>query len=148
MRTWWQVLAQTEPAMREWLAVVGLCAILLVLVVVLGIGLVWYRKRFVAGGSEPTASGPLTLGNLRDMLAAGQISQEEFDRLKATIIRGARASAGMEAPGTGHGAAGASDNPSAAAAGEQDETGGPRDAGESAPEAPTDDQEDQPQGRP
>jgi hypothetical protein len=60
---------------------------LLVGVLALGV-LIWYYRRRMHQTQE--IAQPWTLHELRQLHAAGQISDEEFDRLKAQIVSGTR----------------------------------------------------------
>jgi uncharacterized membrane protein len=59
--------------------------VIFVLLIAMFIGVSWLRRYF---RSSDTASPdePFTLGDLRSMLKRGQISQEEYDRLREQII--------------------------------------------------------------
>ncbi|HUW84916.1 MAG TPA: SHOCT domain-containing protein [Phycisphaerae bacterium] len=61
---------------------------------VLALGLlVWYYRRRMHQTQE--IAQPWTLHDLRQLHAAGQISDEEFDRLKAQMISGIRGDAAV-----------------------------------------------------
>lgn len=62
-------------------------AALLAGVLALGLGLWYSRRRMHQTQDIPQ---PWTLHDLRQLRAAGQISDEEFDRLKARLVSGAR----------------------------------------------------------
>jgi len=49
---------------------------------------IWYYRRRMHQTQE--IAQPWTLHDLRQLHAAGQISDEEFDRLKAQVVLGAR----------------------------------------------------------
>ena len=91
----WALLAQQDRAVRNWITVTILCVVLLALVLILGVFVLWLRKKYVEG-EQPAATEPLTLGDLRDMHAKGLLSEEEFARLKEQIIQEARSGAGLD----------------------------------------------------
>jgi len=60
---------------------------LLVVIVLVGGGIaVWMRRRLMA--RESSGSVGFTLGDLRDLRARGEISEEEFEKAKAQMIAG------------------------------------------------------------
>ncbi len=72
------------PTLFFWLSVV---VFLSIVVIVLAVAL---RKRF---GADPSSSeSPFTLADLKRMLAQGQLTQEEYDRMKAGIVARLQAS--------------------------------------------------------
>lgn len=59
----------------------------LVVIVLVGGGIaLWLRRRLQAGGDGSGVG--FTLGDLRDMRARGEITDEEFDRAKSQMISG------------------------------------------------------------
>ena len=62
-------------------------AVLLAAVLALGL-LIWHYRRRMHQTQE--IAQPWTLHELRQLHAAGQISDEEFDRLKAQVVAGSR----------------------------------------------------------
>jgi len=138
------VLAQRMASGRDWLTIVVLSTILMALVLVLGLLVLWYRKRFVAGGGEERTE-PLTLDDLRDLRARGMVSEEESERLRGMIIREAQAAAGLAEAVPQKAAESGSDNPPGTAP-----TGGGQEAPDasagSSPDGPTTaQQENEPQ---
>ena len=58
----------------------------LLLAVIVLFGVVWYyRRRWLTLG-EPTRGTPWTLDDLRRMREAGQITEEEYRALRATLV--------------------------------------------------------------
>ena len=78
----WGVLAQAAEdlfgQLLPWL-------IMLLIVVVVGAAGIYLVRRMLQGGHGATGEG-FTLYELRRMRAAGQLSDEEFERAKALII--------------------------------------------------------------
>jgi len=68
-------------------AILLYAAVLLAGVLALGL-LVWYYRRRMHQPQQ--IAQPWTLHDLRQLHAAGQISDEEFDRLKARVVSGTR----------------------------------------------------------
>lgn len=78
--------AQGETTTAVW-EILLYAAALLAGVLALGL-LVWYYRRRMHQPQE--IAQPWTLYDLRQLHAAGQISDEEFDRLKARVVLGTR----------------------------------------------------------
>ncbi len=78
----WVILAQAAEDLfgqvLPWL-------IMLLVVVVVGAAGIYFVRRMLQGGHRTTGEG-FTLDELRRMRAAGQLSDEEFERAKALII--------------------------------------------------------------
>lgn len=68
-------------------AILLYAAVLLAAVLALGLFIWHYRRRM---HQPQEIAQPWTLHDLRQLHAAGQISDEEFDRLKAQIVAGTR----------------------------------------------------------
>jgi putative copper export protein len=81
--------AETTAAVSDILLY---AAALLAGVLALGL-LVWYYRRRMHQTQE--TAQPWTLHDLRQLHAAGQISDEEFDRLKAQVVSGIRSDAAV-----------------------------------------------------
>lgn len=121
-------MALADAAAENWPVLALLCMVLAGLVIVLGVAVMWLRRRFIEGEATGQRE-PMTLGDLRDLRAQGLLSQQEFDRLKGAIIDAARADAGLDdRSGTLREAGEPSDKPSPLA--------GPAEAGEGEPSAP------------
>lgn len=69
----------------------------LVALVAVGALVVWAIRRWLDRGAEPPEG--FTLHDLRRLRASGQLTEEEFDRAKASVI--GRLSAGEEADSAG-----------------------------------------------
>ena len=80
------------------------CTVLILAIVVLFLGVWYYRRRWIetsAGSSDQT---PWTLDDLRNMKEAGQLSEEEYQALRASMIAAFRPKGPKEtSPGTGTG---------------------------------------------
>lgn len=63
--------------------------ILVVAIVVLGTG-IWFVRRRLFGASTPDGEETWSLQHLRDLKASGQITGEEFETLKAGMLKSAR----------------------------------------------------------
>lgn len=61
------------------------CAILALSVCVLAAGIWWVRRRLFADRA-PNGQDVWSLQHLRELKARGQITEEEFERLKARVI--------------------------------------------------------------
>lgn len=66
-------------------------AVLLVAVAVLVVGLIWVRRR-LTGGTDATPPG-LTLSEMRALYEAGELSEQEYQSVRAAIIGSARVAA-------------------------------------------------------
>ncbi len=76
--------------------VLGWSAALIVVVVIAALVLASVRRRALRKGQE--SATPLTLHDLRTLHARGEVSDEEFESLRAVILRSATAGGGG-APG-------------------------------------------------
>ena len=70
---------------------------LLVVVVLVGGGIALGLRRRLLGGSEGSSVG-FTLSDLRDRRARGEISEEEYERAHARMVRSVRATAESDSP--------------------------------------------------
>lgn len=95
--TVWAVCRMPLAAM-ETSQVVLWCGVLILAIVVLGAG-VWVARRFAVKSRPATAAAGWTLDQLRALRAAGQLSESEFEKLKAGVLKSARA--GLNEPGRG-----------------------------------------------
>jgi hypothetical protein len=66
------------PGLFLWLSVVVFLVIVVIVVAVM------FKKYFGAG--ESTSEAPFTLADLKRMLAEGQVTQEEYERMKSGIL--------------------------------------------------------------
>lgn len=64
--------------------------ILIVAIVVLGTGVWFVRRRLFRGSSTGGDESLWSLQHLREMKASGQITDEEFETLKAGVLKSAR----------------------------------------------------------
>lgn len=64
--------------------------VLILAIVVLGVSLWYLRRRFFSSSSPSTDEDLFSLQHLRQLLSEGQITREEFDRLKASALDAAR----------------------------------------------------------
>lgn len=71
--------------------------VILILLVVMFIGVSWLRKWY-KGQDKIENHPPFSLVDLREMLRTGQLSQEEFDRLKAQMLEAMKPKAKPEPP--------------------------------------------------
>lgn len=60
--------------------------IILLLIVVLMVAFVFVRRYFRDDASDLSSTTPFTLGDLRQLLREGKLTQEEYDRLRQQII--------------------------------------------------------------
>lgn len=60
--------------------------IILVMIVVLMVAFVFVRKYFRDDASDLSTTVPFTLGDLRQLLREGKLTQEEYERLRQQII--------------------------------------------------------------
>lgn len=74
------------------------CLALMGAIALLG-GLVWLVRWWTLGKDTPRASEPWTLQELREMRAAGQVTEEEFQVLKRQILRAANPATGSPEEG-------------------------------------------------
>jgi hypothetical protein len=77
------VLASIAAA-REALAIT---ALLLVMVVVFGTGVLLYRRRYLGRSASDETAG-FTLADVRRMYKQGQLSEEEYERMRRSIVGG------------------------------------------------------------
>lgn len=75
-------------------SIIGWSVALIALLVVAGVLIVWFRKRFSV--QDPTSSGGFTLGDLRELHRAGKMTDAEFEAAKGLVLKGLKAS--MEEP--------------------------------------------------
>ena len=117
----WFLLARQDRAVEDWVVTSVVCVVLLVLALIGGVVVLWFRKRYIVGEeTEPT--DPLSLSDLREMHAKCLVSEEEFERLRDMIILEARASAGLVAEEDTEASA-TSDKPSAKTEGDGEAAG-------------------------
>ena len=82
-----------------WAKLLWAAGLLLALLLVGSAGVWYYRRRLTAG--ESGSSAPWTLHDLRQLRAAGQLTEQEYERLRSEIIAqftGRRADSGAESP--------------------------------------------------
>jgi len=60
------------------------CLLLLAGIVILGLGVWYYRRRWL--GSDETAGTPWTLEDLRRLRDQGDLSEEEYETMRAAMI--------------------------------------------------------------
>lgn len=73
--------------------------VLILAIVVLAASLWYMKRRFFPAAVREDGEDFLSLQQLRTMLAEGQITREEFERLKATVLNAARGDRAEPAPG-------------------------------------------------
>lgn len=83
-----ELIGATENYLRlfVWLGV------LWALIIVLGASLWYYRRRWIRSGSGEEAA-PWTLADLRQLRDSGDLSEEEYQRIRSAMIAGVRSSA-------------------------------------------------------
>lgn len=64
--------------------------IILALIVVLMVAFVFVRRYFRDEPADLSSTTPFTLGDLRQLLKQGKLTQEEYDRLREQIIASAK----------------------------------------------------------
>jgi uncharacterized SAM-binding protein YcdF (DUF218 family) len=64
--------------------------VLIFAIIVLAVALWLLKRRFFSAASRSERDGLLSLQQLRKMLAEGQITKDEFERLKASAVEAAR----------------------------------------------------------
>ncbi len=72
-----------QHSSAAWIVVACLVLLLVTIVALLVIG--WYRKR-VLSDKETSSSSTWTLDDIRRLRAEGNLTEEEYQRLRATII--------------------------------------------------------------
>lgn len=101
-------MAQAANVRDEGIGIIVICSIILVVGVILYLGVWLYGRRWIRAGSSSGGSAePWTLQDLRELRGRGDLSEEEYQAMRAAIIdacRGRRS--------TSEGAAGQTDNDS------------------------------------
>jgi hypothetical protein len=72
-----------QHSSSAWIVVA--CLVLLLVAIVALLGISWYRKR-VLSNEEASSSETWTLDDIRRLRAEGSLTEEEYQRLRATII--------------------------------------------------------------
>ena len=81
----------TPTAQAGFSSIYGWSFVLIVLVLGLFVAVWWVRRRAVDGGSGGSTPGqPFTLAELRAMRQGGQITDEQYQKLKETVVGSAR----------------------------------------------------------
>lgn len=80
----WSVLAQSRQAPIElWIT----CAVLIGLIVLLGAFVLLYRRKILMDPETPGASEVWSLDDLARLRSQGEITEAEYQAMRATIIR-------------------------------------------------------------
>lgn len=79
----WPVIIAVRSEDTRWILVS--CAILALLIIVGGLGVWYYRKR-VLFSEEASADGMWTFDDLRRMRDRGDLTEEEYQSLRAALI--------------------------------------------------------------
>lgn len=87
-----RVIAAKPMTEDDWWSLAILSAIVLGAVLVIAVLLHWYRSRS-RRREEDTTAPPFTLQDLRDLRARGELSETEFQQLRAAMLAEAGASA-------------------------------------------------------
>lgn len=80
----WIVLAQQkQPPLELWIA----CAILIGMIVLLGTGVLLYRRMVLTGSDSAGKANAWNLDDLTRLRSQGEISEAEYQAMRATIIQ-------------------------------------------------------------
>jgi hypothetical protein len=95
------VLAQSPQAQSQnWASLLPWIGALVVLVALGAIGLVMLRRRLFSS-DQNAAEGGVSLDTLRQMRARGELSEQEFEAAKRTVVQQLGLAAGAAPPRTG-----------------------------------------------
>lgn len=92
------VLAQAQS--QNWASLLPWIGALVVLVALGAIGLVMLRRRLFSS-DQNAAEGGVSLDTLRQMHARGELSEQEFEAAKRTVVQQLGLAAGAAPPRTG-----------------------------------------------
>ncbi|NLX13688.1 MAG: hypothetical protein GXY44_08555 [Phycisphaerales bacterium] len=79
------MIAQSARIQKEAYWILAVCVLLILVLVVALVLLRWIKRREAAAEAE--AEGFFTLQDLREMRLRGDISHQEYEKLRAAIIR-------------------------------------------------------------
>lgn len=82
------IIAAT-PTGAAWKDIVIACSLLIGALIVLYVGLSYYRRNWL-GGTDDSPGAPWTLQDLRALREEGAISEEEYEKMRAAIIGAVR----------------------------------------------------------
>jgi hypothetical protein len=74
---------------EAWKDIVIACSLLIGALIVLYVGLSYYRRNWLGGGDD-ASSTPWTLQDLRALREEGAITEEEYQKMRAAIIGAVR----------------------------------------------------------
>jgi hypothetical protein len=83
---WILAAARVEVAWKE---IIIACSILIGLLIVLWIGVSYYRRTWLYG-QDDSAATPWTLEGLRQLREEGAISEDEYKKMRAAVIGAVR----------------------------------------------------------
>lgn len=94
----WTTLAAISPEDTRWILIS--CAVLLLLIIVGGLGVWYYRKQVLFSDSSSQAA-VWTFDDLRRMRDRGELTEQEYQSLRAAMIGSYKSKPNQDRPDAG-----------------------------------------------